>query len=292
MGQFVDTSFPTTGWLDEGMTAYIDAPPVSVASTPGGVTEQRIAVSSSGRYTIELASQGRTTTQMQSLWEFYLSVGGWLNSFRFRDPRSYYNSVTKQTLGTGDGSDLTFQCIHSFGSGYDHTVTKLASGTVTVYITDNASPSNDVEQTTRYSVGLTTGIITFSADVTGSVENATSSTTCRVTSTGHGLVTGDTVHWSTFTGDWAALNNHRYAITKINADNFTIPVDTSGFTAYNTSPSNGGVFHTIPQAGELVKATFTHDYQVRFASPMTGPLTANGQAYMMGNVMMVEVSES
>lgn len=61
---------------------------------------------------------------------------------------------------------------------------------------------------------------------------------CVVSWTGHGLATNDLVgfHKITQDADWEHLNSNMYLITWINADSFSIPVNTSGYTdAYNTS---------------------------------------------------------
>jgi len=55
-----------------------------------------------------------------------------------------------------------------------------------------------------------------------------------VTYNGHGLETGDVVSFSGIVqANWTALNGNSYVVTKINANTFSIPVDTTTFGAYS-----------------------------------------------------------
>lgn len=280
MGVFQNKLFPRSLVKQRGLEGYIEAPPVSVAGTPDSKHEQRIRVASEGRYMMIWPSQIRTHAERVAMVEFYLGVGGRENSFKLLDPREYYNTITAQDLGPGDGVETDFQLLHAFGD-YLHTVDKPVVGSVVPYI-------DGLAQTSRFTVGELTGIITFSADLTGSITAATSASPCKLNKAAHGLSTGDTAHLSTFTGDWAALNGNRYVVTRIDANNFTIPVDTSGFTAYS---SNGGAFHTLPQAGETVSADAQHYYQVRFDSELRGPDVVVNRMANQSAIVLREVRE-
>jgi hypothetical protein len=65
---------------------------------------------------------------------------------------------------------------------------------------------------------------------------ATNAAAAVLTVTGHGLSTGDIV---TITGaaggTWTTLNTNRYAVTVIDANTFSIPVNSTGFGTYTAS---------------------------------------------------------
>ena len=147
---------------------------------------------------------------------------------------------------------------------------------------------SNIEQTTRWGVDGLTGLVTFSPDLSGTVTSATSTNPCQLTVAGHGLTTGDTVHLSTFTGVWAALNDQRQAVTVVDVNNVTVPVDTSAVSLYS---ANGGELHTFPQAGEPVTADFDHAFPVRFDTPVEAPQPVLNRLSRLGEVVLVEVRE-
>lgn len=214
------------------------------------------------RHEYSIAFDALRQADMFEVLNFHQAMNGRAYSFRFKDFADF-NSVTPletvsptdQTLGNGDGSTAAFQLVKNYTDGrtYQRTITKPVSGTVRVSI-------DDIEQTGNWSVNLLTGVVTFD-NLTGTITAATSASPIVLTSASHGLVTGDTVVFSTFTGDWAALNGIRYTVTRLGTNTFSIPVDGSGFTAYS---ANGGSFATVPQSGEVVKAGFEFDVPVRF----------------------------
>lgn len=282
MGVFQDISFPIELFYLTDMISGLRGPEVAVSSTPGGKTEQRLALASEGRYFCSLPQQNRESANARTVWDFYLGVGGLRDSFRLRDPDSVLAAGIDEALGAGDGVVLAFQLRRAFGT-YTHSITKPAAGTVVPKIAG-------VIQTTRFSVNAATGMLTFSADVTAAITGATSANPCVLTKTAHGLNTGDTVRLSGFTGGWTGLNATRQVVTRLTANTFSIPVSTSGYPAY---AGNGGVFHTIPQTGEAVTASFTHDWQVRFAAPLQPPVHAvPGYVQRLQVVELIEVSEA
>ena len=278
MGGFVPDILPVELLYWPGLEGGITPPPVAPGATPDGKIEQRIRTASEGRYSITFPAVTRDAARWQQLYEFNLSVGGRENSFRALDPREYFNRFSGQVLGVGDGATAEFQLIHVFGT-YAHTVDKPVPGEVRVYI--------DGIETAGFVVGEFTGIVQID-NLTGAITAATSTNPCQLTKGAHGLETGDTAYLSAFTGDWAALNGQRYPVTRINANVFSIPVDTSGFTPYS---GNGGVFHTLPQEGEVVSADAQHYYQVRFDSEFRGPEVVLNRAATVAGIVLLEVRE-
>ena len=113
---------------------------------------------------------------LSALKDFYVARGGPANSFRYKDWADYNStsvgrswggsddagqdvSFSDQSIGTGDDSTTQFQLVKRYTSGsqtYVRKITKPVDGTVVVAI-------DGVEQTTGWSIDLTTGIITFTA---------------------------------------------------------------------------------------------------------------------------------
>ena len=234
----------------------------SVAATQAGYEDRKILWTQT-RHSYNAIYGVKTEADFDTVLDYFMAMNGRGHEFRFKDWKDYKScqassvlSDTDQTIGNGDGSTAAFQLIKKYTVGaltYQRTIKKPVSGMTVVSI-------DDVSQAGNWSVDTTTGIVTFD-DLTGSITAATSASPIVLTSVGHGLVTGDTAWLSTFTGDWAALNGSRYAITRIDADTFSVAVDGSGFTAYS---GNAGQFDTVPQTGETVKAGFEFDVPVRF----------------------------
>lgn len=281
MGVYQNIVFPSELLAKPGLDGYIDPAPVEIASSPDGKSEERNQTASEGRYVLVWPAQGRWHAERSAMYEFYMGVGGRRDSFLVLDPREYFNTVTGQALGLGDGATVDFQLVHAFGS-YLHTVNKPVSGTVVVYIDDVAQPN-------RWSVDLLTGIVTFGADVVQTVTNAASSGANTVlTFSVNTLQVGDSVWLTGFTGPWAALNATRYPITARTSTTITLAHDASSYAAYS---GNGGTTHTIPQATEVVSADCQHYYQVRFDSELRGPDVIVNQFVNLPGIRLVEVRE-
>lgn len=281
MGVFQNIVFPMEQLFRPGMEGGVMPPPASIQSSVDGKTEQRIRTASEGRYSLRIAPQTRTHAQRVALYEFYMGVGGMEDSFLVMDPRTYFNTVAGQSLGSGDGTTVNFQLVHAFGS-YLHTVNKPVSGTVAVYI-------NDVAQASRWSVNLTTGIVTFSADLQYTITNATSSGANTILFAGSNMLSvGDSIYLSGFSGNWAALNGQRFLVLARSGGDITIAHDSSAYAAYS---SNGGQINTLPQSGEAVSADCQHYYQVRFNSEMRGPDIVLSTVVSLGSLEMLEVRE-
>lgn len=101
----------------------------------------------------------KTKALLDTLRTFFYARQGRAYGFRFKNHDDYQG--TDEELGTGDGSDTTFQLVKIYSSGgndFTRKITKPVSGTVTVYI-DSVEQSDPGD----YSVDLTTGIVTFTS---------------------------------------------------------------------------------------------------------------------------------
>ena len=115
--------------------------------------EFRVARQSQGRHRFRLAKALQTPTEAQDIKAFGLGRRGSLHSFRLKDWSDFTTNadgVTDPTdtdviIGTGDGSEDTFQLIKVYDSSgaapYQRSLTLPVSGTVVVSI-DNVSTSS------------------------------------------------------------------------------------------------------------------------------------------------------
>jgi|SRR5882672_8319673 len=124
--------------------------------------ETRVAYWSAARYTWDLTFEFlRASTsflEFQTLWGFMSARQGRFDSFQYTDVID--NSVTNQSIGTGDSTNRAFQLVRTFGvSGLSEPV--LAPNAVTRVTVAGSSVSS-----TQFSVGIwgssAPGTITFS----------------------------------------------------------------------------------------------------------------------------------
>lgn len=140
-----------------GLTWDITREPIWSTSKKTSVSGRRFAVAnySYPRYKYTLAysflRQGSGVTELAQLVGFFNARGGDFDSFLFTDPDD--NTVTAQTIGTGDGANKLFQLVRTFG-GYVEPVFDANSAPL-IYI-------NGVLKTltTDYTVSVT-GLVTF-----------------------------------------------------------------------------------------------------------------------------------
>jgi len=109
-----------------------------------------------GRWDLSYAVRGMD--DMDDLIAFFYARQGRAYGFRFKDWTDY-EIASIQAIGTGDGSTTAFQAYKRYSSGghyYDRTLSKLVSGTVTVY-------EDGVPSAPQPTVNVNTGVITFAA---------------------------------------------------------------------------------------------------------------------------------
>lgn len=128
----------------------------SVVATASGYEQRNINWSSArGRW--DVASGLKKQTQLDTLIAFFRARKGRAHGFRFKDWTDY--KATAQPIGTGDGTNKSFQLSRTYSSGGStdvRTITKPVAGTVKVYLAG-------VLQASGWSVNTTTGIVTFTA---------------------------------------------------------------------------------------------------------------------------------
>jgi uncharacterized protein (TIGR02217 family) len=119
----------------------------------------------------ELLREKGSYNELRQLLGLYLQMKGPFDTFLYND--SSDNNANNSSIGTGDGNTKTFQLLRTFGAnGFTliEICTEIAANTTSLYANNNAISANN------YTVGLTTGIVTFgnnSAPANGAVLTAT-----------------------------------------------------------------------------------------------------------------------
>lgn len=168
------------------------------------------------------------------LWNRTEDKTGVYGSYIDTQNSTVYTSVSGESGGTGDGSTKTFTPTLAF---------KAAGAT-------------------RNAFGISV------RGVTGAVKNITGLTAANpgvVTAVAHGYTTGDIVIIYAVVG-MTQVNGKSYTITVVDADHFSIGVDTSAYTAY----SSGG-----KAANQSSQEVFTDAYLGALSSPAGGTGTIN-----------------
>ena len=113
------------------------------------------------------------------------------------------------------------------------------------------------------------------------IEGLSRAAACVVDWTGHGMTTGDKVTFASIAqADWTALNAE-HTITYIDANSFSIPVNTSGYAGdYVPGTDPGTVVETTPKAWTEEYANTPPDIILAEQTfTFTGVLTTNGTIY-------------
>ena len=146
--------------------------------------------------------------------------------------------------------------ISTLGSTPAHLVVPTGSFTVSSSVTIPANITTEIKHGALFNITI--------PDVT--IQGLSRASACVVTWAGHGLSTGNKVSIRNITqGSWKYLNGGIFPITKIDANSFSIPVDTSNtsvFPAY-TPDSNGLVSQVLDIRGTIEAGA----YQIFNAMP-------------------------
>lgn len=240
----------------------------------------------------DVAQHAREKSLIDDLYDFFISVGeGSANSFLFKDWADYTVLVADGRLGTlAIGTGLpTYQLYKRYTYGartFDRAITKPKASSLTVYKGGVAQT-----ETTHYTVDTTTGIVTFVASTTKSVNaNSTKAITGlsqanpgNVLCVGHGFTTGDKIKIISV-GGMTQVNNLYFTITVVDPDNFTIGVDTSAYTAYTSGGS--AIKYGITQTNAVRVNATAHGFSngdVVYISGAAGMTEVNSLAFTVTN---------
>lgn len=240
----------------------------------------------------DVAHHARTVNKIDDLYDFFITVGaGSYNSFLFKDWSDYTVLAANGRLGTlaiGTGYP-TYQMYKRYTYGartFDRSITKPKASSLTVY--KNAIAQTE---TTHYTYDTTTGIVTFVATTTKSVNaNSTKAITAisqanpgQVTAVSHGFSTGDKIKIISV-GGMTQVNNLYFTVTVTGVDTFTIGVDTSAYTAYTSGGSaiKYGITQTNPVRANATAHGFVNG-DVVYISGAAGMTEVNSLAFTVAN---------
>lgn len=119
------------------------------------------------------------------------------------------------------------------------------------------------------------------SSLVGGIANVTQANPGQITSPSHGLSTGNTIYISNVEG-MTQLNNNSFIVTVIDVNNFTIGVDTTGFSAY----ISGGTWYLTPVVFNFMRPGPFLSRQVSIGgvdiqgNPITITDNGNGNLYL------------
>ena len=107
-----------------------------------------------------------------------------------------------------------------------------------------------------------------------------------ITSNGHGLLTGDYIFITGVTGTgWTGLNTY-HVVTYVDANNFSVPINTTGATG--TNPTGNGTWIPAIQKSNPCQVTLkAHGFsagQKVYITGVVGMTQLNGNVYKVGTV--------
>jgi uncharacterized protein (TIGR02217 family) len=212
---------------------------------------------------------------------------GRANWFRFRDWADFEVSTSTGRLGTGavGTGGPTYQLYkrysHAAGSE-DRLISLPESGGVTVY--RGATPVVIGAGAGEIAIDYTTGIVTFVPDASKSILAISKASPGVIqTSTAHGYSTGDLIYLASI-GGMTELNGTVVTITEVGADEFSIGVDTTGYTTY----TSGGTAAKYPQAADALTWAGTFDVPARFDTDQMRAQVDDYGVYSWGEIPLVE----
>ncbi len=230
--------------------------------------------------------------EMSTVIAFHRAMKGRAHGFRFKDWSDYQVTIANGTLEPIEGAVGTYQITKHYVAGILEDVreiTKPLTGTFVAY--RNGVAIDAGAGAGQYSVDTTNGIVTIIADSTKTINvNITKAITAisqanpgQVTAVGHGFVDGDKIKIISVLG-MTQVNNLYYTITVIDPDNFTIGVNTSGYTAYTSGGSaiKYGATQTNPVRIYSTAHGFSNADEVSIAN-VVGMTELNNETFIVAN---------
>lgn len=260
--------------------------------------EQRNIGWTQPRHEYRVAINARVLNEIFTYRSFFHAVKGAGIGFRFKDHVDYICSAAVGRMGTidiGTGpatalgtGRLIYQLYMRYTSGadvFDRAIGKPISGTSTFYrnavpITIGAAPGN-------ISVDYTQGLVTFVPDAIASISAITQANPGKITTTAaHGFSNGNLVYLSGI-GGMTSLNDTVVTVTVVDADEFTIGVNTSALPAY----TSGGTASKGPQAADALTWAGQFDVPVRFKSDWFRAIAEARNSGTWPSIELIEVRD-
>lgn len=141
----------------ENNARRIEREPVEVVTTDGGFEVRNIRHAQAlFEYDIDFGPNEYEEADQEAVYAMWRASRGGLYAFRFRDWDPKNNTLTNEVIGTGDGSDTTFQITQT------HTVGAVSAvRNITRPVSPFTVKKDGVTQVSGYSIDYATGILTF-----------------------------------------------------------------------------------------------------------------------------------
>lgn len=265
MGAFLEERLPVNVRLG---ASYADGYSVEITTTASGVEYRKLTHPHPVRTGNINFTMLRTDLAQQVIALYHRAYASYAG-FRVKclDDFSTYNDTgvptafdfTSLLVSTG-----VYQITKAYGSGGTplgiglpyRKIFKPVSGSVLVGV-------NSVVPTVGWSVDTTTGLVTFSANKTGSISSISQASQAVIGIAGHSLGAGESVHISGVSGMTQINGMRGLIVSVVPGTSITVAINTSsGYSAY----TSGGTVNTRPQGGELVTAGCYFDLPFRFNS--------------------------
>lgn len=250
-----------------------------------GGYEQRLA-----RWTLPLRSYDvahgiKSQADFETLLNFFLSVQGMKTGFRFKDWSDFEVATTESYMTKN--SELVYQVGKNYVSGattVSRDIKKVVDASYTIY--RDGSPVAEGAGAGQYSIDVTTGIVTFVADATGSITAITKALPGVITSATHGLSNGDEVYLDSI-GGMTALNGQTVTVTVVDPNNFSIGIDTThpDYDPY----TSGGTWSKNIQSSETLTWSGEFDVPVRFNTDKLNSIWKSYNVYEWGQIPLIEL---
>jgi uncharacterized protein (TIGR02217 family) len=232
--------------------------------------------------------------QLDVLLAFFRICKGRANGFRFKDWSDYIVTISNGVLGlvgadsaggigTGYPTYQSFKRYVNAAGSEDRLISKLVAAGLTFYrnagaLTVGGAPGN-------ISTNVNTGIITFVADVTKSITAITKANPGKITtSASHTYTNGQLIYLSGI-GGMVKLNGVVATITNVDADEFTIGIDTTNYTTY----TSGGTANKYPQPADALTWAGQFDVPCRFDIDEMRPSVDAFKTYSWSSIPIVEI---
>lgn len=264
MGAFLEERLPVNVRLG---ASYADGYSVEITTTASGVEYRKLTHPHPVRTGNINFTMLRSDLAQQVVGLYHRAYGSYAG-FRVKclDDFSTYSDTgvptafdfTALLVSTG-----VYQICKGYGSGGTplgiglpyRKIFKPVSGSVLVGV-------NSVAPTQGWSVDTTTGLVTFSANKTGSISSISQASQAVIGIAGHSLVAGESVHISGVSGMTQINGQRGLIVSAVAGTSITVAINTSGYSTY----TSGGTVNTRPQGGESVTTGCYFDLPFRFNS--------------------------
>lgn len=203
---------------------------------------------SRGRW--ELGERNVSKAKVLELQSFFRRRRGKAVGFRYKDWNDWQATDEVLTLTGAPTVQLT-KTYNGSGDPYVRTIKKPVSGSVTV-------KRNGVTYA-GVTLDTTTGVLTMPSDSSKTITAITKANPGKITSTAHGFSNGHKVYLAGI-GGMTQLNGIVVTVTVVDANNFTVGIDTTNYTTY----TSGGTAAKYAQGADVVTWSGDFDVPVRF----------------------------